>query len=487
MPGVVVTTGAVAGPSAPTRAPSSQFFAVGLAERGPVGSAVLVNSLADFTAAFGGQTSFGSLFDALTTYFQEGGSRAYVARVAGPAATAGTLASALLDQASGTPAATLTVSAASPGAWSAAVAVKVLAGSTASTFRLQVFFDGILVEDYTNLSSPQQAVSKINSRSVYVQLADAGSPTAAPANNPAATSNPTSLGAGTDDRGNVNTQTYLAALTLFEVGFGDGAVAIPGAGASVHDGLIAHADAYDRIALLSAERGADKATLIGYASDLDAKRAGLFAPWVQIPDGFGGTKAISPEAYVAAARSKAHNVDGPWRAAAGQISVASYVVAPDQVFSVIDANDLDSDKVSIIRTVAGSTRLYGWRSLSGDFDNWAYLTGADVINRYVTEATNQLEQYVFGKIDSSGHLLATIKGTLVGIAEPMASAGGLFAHSDDQGNLVDPGYAVDTGNTLNPIGSLALNQILATVALRVSPVGAAIMLSVTKAGVTAAL
>jgi phage tail sheath protein FI len=487
MPGVVVTTGAVAGPSAPTRAPSSQFFAVGLAERGPVGSAVLVNSLADFTAAFGGQTAFGNLFDALTAYFQEGGSRAYLARVCGPAATSGTLASALLDQASGTPAATLNVNAASPGAWSSDVSVQVLAGSTAATFRLKVFYQGALVEDYTNLSSPQQAVSKINARSVYVKLADAGSTTAVPGNNPAPTTNPAALGAGTDDRTNVNTQTYLGALALFEVGFGDGAVAIPGAGSSVHQGLIDHADAYNRIALLSAERGADKDTLIGYASDLDAKRAGLFAPWVQVPDGFGGVKAISPEAYVAAARSKAHNATGPWRAAAGQISLASYVVAPDQVFSVADSNDLDSDKVSIIRTVAGSTRLYGWRSLSGDFDNWAYLTGADVINRYVTEATNQLEQYVFGVIDSSGHLLATIKGTLVGIAEPMASAGGLFARSDDLGNAVDPGYSVDTGSTLNTVASLALNQVLATVALRVSPVGASIMLSVTKAGVTAAL
>jgi hypothetical protein len=487
MPGVVVTTGAVAGPSAPTRAPSSTFFCVGLAERGPTNVASLVNSLADFTALYGGQTTYGALYDALTTYFQEGGSRAYVARVVGPSATTGTLAGGLLDGAS-SPVPTLNVSASSAGAWSSGVSVRVLAGSSASTFRIQVFYQTLLMEDYTNLATPQQAVSRVNSRSAFIRLADAGSPTAAPANNPVPTGSPGTLSAGADDRSHVVTQTYLNALTLFEAGFGDGAIAIPGAGSSVFTGLIAHADAYNRLALLAPERGADKGTLIGYAAGLDAKRAGLFAPWVQIPDGFGGTKATSPEAFVAAARSKAHNVAGPWKAAAGEVSKATYVIAPDQAFSVSDANDLDSAKVDVIRTVAGSVRLYGWRSLSADLDNWAYLTGADTINDYVVQANNQLEQYVFGVIDSAGHLLTTIRGTLVGIAEPMAAANGLFAaHDPVTGDLVDPGYAVNTGSTLNSVASLALNQILATVSLRVSPTGATVALSVTKAGVTAAL
>lgn len=487
MPGLVVTTGAVSGPSTPTTATSSTYFAVGMTERGPVGAPALVTSMNDYAAIFGGATSYGALFDDLTTFFQEGGSRAYLARVVGPAATVGTLASPLLDQATGTPIATLNVSASSPGTWSSSVSVRVLAGSTAATFRLQVFHGGVLAEDYTNLGSPQEAISKVNSRSAYIRLADAGSTTAAPANNPAPTGSPGVLAAGSDDRAHVVTATYTGALGLFDTGLGDGAVAIPGAGPSVHAALITHADANNRLALLSGEKGADADTLIGYAANLDAKRAGLFGPWIRIPDGFGGTTTISPEGYVASARAKAHNTDGPWKAAAGEISKASYVVAPDQVFSAADGNNLDTNKVSAIRTVAGSVRLYGWRSLSADFDNWAYLIGADTINRYVTEATKRLEQYVFGKIDSAGHLLATIKGTLIGIAQPMASAGGLFASYAEDGTLIDPGYAVDTGSTINPVASLALNQVLATASLRISPTAASVLLSVTKAGVTAAI
>lgn len=487
MPGLVVTTGAVSGPSTPTTATSSTYFAVGMTERGPVDAPALVSSMNDYAAIFGGATSYGALFDDLTTFFQEGGSRAYLARVVGPAATVGTLASPLLDRASGTPIATLNVSASSPGSWSSNVSVQVLAGSTAATFRLQVLYAGVLVEDYTNLGSPQEAVSKINSRSAYIRLADAGSTTSAPSNNPAATGSPGVLSSGADDRSHVVTGTYTAALNLFDVGLGDGAVSIPGAGPSVHDALIAHADANNRLGLLTGEKGADVNTLIGYASNLDAERSGLFGPWIRIPDGFGGTKTISPEGYVASARAKAHNSAGPWKAAAGEISKASYVVAPDQVFSAADGNNLDTNKVNAIRTIAGNVRLYGWRSLSSDFDNWAYLTGADTINRYVTAATQQLEQYVFGVIDSAGHLLATIKGTLIGIAQPMASAGGLFASYATDGTLIDPGYAVDTSSTINSTASLALNQVLATVSLRISPTAATVQLSVTKAGVTAAI
>jgi hypothetical protein len=45
MPGVVISTAVRTGPSSATVRESSQLFVVGLAERGPVGEAVLVHSL----------------------------------------------------------------------------------------------------------------------------------------------------------------------------------------------------------------------------------------------------------------------------------------------------------------------------------------------------------------------------------------------------------------------------------------------------------
>lgn len=485
MPGVVINTGAVAGPSAPTVAPSSAYFAVGLAERGSTTRAVEVRSFAAFEQEFGGETTYGLLYDDVKMFFEEGGTRAYCTRVVGPAATTGVLTGGLLDRHATTPAATLNVAARSPGAWSSRITMQVLNGSITNTFRIQVRLDGVIVSDYANLATPAEAVSRM-SADPYVVVTNAGSATTAPLNNPAVVG-PAALAAGTDDRASVDADDYVAALTRFEEGLGDGAVAIPGIGVSVHAGLLAHAAAYNRIALLIEARTADKATLIATAGALDSPRAGLFHPWVRVPDGFGGSKTISPEGYVAAARARAHNSIGPWQAAAGESSKARYVLGPDVTYSRADANELDSEAVNIIRTIAGSTRLYGWRSVSADVANWAYLTGADVVNRVVTEAYAQLEPYIFGVIDAKGHLLAKIEGTLIGIASPMAEAGGLYArYAEDGETLLDPGYRVSVSD-LNPVSSLAQNQVLANLGIRVSPTAAVVQLTVTKAAVTAAL
>jgi hypothetical protein len=488
MPGVVVTTGAVAGPSAPTIAPSATYFAVGLTERGQAGKPTLITSFAQFEAVFGQATSYSALHDDIKMFFAEGGSRAYCQRVVGASATTGTLVSGLQDR-NNTPATTLNVAAKAAGAWSTQVTVKVLDGATSDTFRFQIYLSGLLVKDYTNLHSPQEAVSRINgdATNFYVVLSDAGSASTAPANNPIAISNPVALSAGTDDRGSVVAATYVAALANFDSGLGDGAVSIPGLGPSVHAGLITHADTFNRLAILVEARTADKGTLEGTASTLNAKRAGLFAPWVVVPDSFGGTKTISPEGYVAAARARAHNTAGPWQSAAGEVSKARYVLAPSVVYSSADGNELDGAKVNAIRTVAGAVRVYGWRSLSSDTDNWSYLKDADVVNRVVTESYTRLEPYLFSVIDAQGHLQAQIAGTLEGIVLPMAAANGLFPMIAADGTQLDPGYKVNVGDDINSVASLAQNQILAVLGIRISPTAAMVFLTVTKAAVTAAL
>jgi hypothetical protein len=488
MPGVVVTTTAVAGPSAPTRAPSSTYFVVGQAERGATDQAVLVNSFPEFEANFGVRTAYGALWDDVRTFFEEGGTRAYVARVVGPAATTGALASALMDQHATTPVATLNVTAAGPGAWSSTAGVRVLAGTTTDTFRLQVLSGGVVVRDYSNLHSPQEAVSRVNSDPLnyFVRLADAASATAAPLNNPAPTAALT-LAAGTDDRASITATHYTTALTRFTKALGDGAVAVPGIGSSVHAALITHADDNNRIAILAGARGDTQTTLSGLADTADAKRAALYAPWVRVSDGFGGTRAISPEGYVAAVRAKAHETEGPWKAAAGEISKGRYVVAADEEFSSTTAGELDSARVNVIRTIAGSVRVYGARSTSSD-DNWSYITSADTVNRVVVACEQVLEPYVFATIDSSGHLLATMRGSLIGVVQPMADARGLFAlYNTVTGDQIDPGYSVTTDETINPVASLALNQVYARVGVRPSPTASMVFLTVTKAGVTAAL
>lgn len=479
---VVVTTGAVAGPSTPNRAPSSTYFAVGLAERGPTTGAERITSLQDFVDAFGTRPAYGNLYDDVRTFFEEGGTRCFVARVVGPAATTGTLASPLQDRAE-TPVSTLQVTAKGAGQWSSRVKVQVADGSIDDTFTLRILFDDVVVESYVNLRSPQEAVSRTAS-SDWVTVSDLASATVAPDNNPDVTVTPVALAAGSDDRASVNAAVQVAALTRFTPDLGDGCVAIPGGGDAVHAGLIAHANTSYRTAILSTARGTTVDDLVALAASYDEPRAGLFGPWVRIPDGFGGARAIPPDGYIAGARARAIEAVGPWQAPAGERARFRFVAAVDQVLTDADSTALDAGKVSAII----GNRLYGWRSLSEDAINWFLLTSADVLNHVTVRARDAVAADVFATIDAKGHLLSSISGKLEGIVAPIASSGGLYPWIDENTQeVLDPGYKIVANASNNPRAVAAQNRVYANVGIRPSPSAAMVFLSVTNAGILARL
>lgn len=481
--GVTVTRTASAGSLYPIPVPSASYFVVGLANRGPSTDVVRVTSMAQFEAAFGTRPSFGNLYDDVNTFFSEGGGEAYIARVVGPAATQGSLATPLSDRAS-TPVPTMQVTAKGPGAWSSDVTISIIAGTVPNTFTISVVYLGIEVERFANLASPQDAVTK-TAGSAWVTVTDLASATAAPNNNPAVVG-PIALTAGADDRGSVNAASMVSALTRFGTQFGDGCVAIPGGGDATHAGLIAHATANNRLAICVSARGATATQLSTLAAGYNSEYAGLFGPWIMTRDAFGGTLVIPPDGYIAAVRARAHRDVGPWQAPAGERARSSVVIGVDQIFDAATANALEDAKVSPILPTTGGVRLYGWRSLSADTSNWRLLTGVDTINRIVVAAQQQLQLLLFETIDSKGHLLARVEGALIGIVQPMADLGGLYAWIDadpNGGNPTqrDPGYSVTTDPTREVASA---NMVKANIAVRVSPTGALIALTVTKVGVT---
>lgn len=478
MPGVNIRTATRSGPVNPTVPASGRYFVVGQFERGPVGVARLVRSLAELEVIYGGRVAYGSAYDDLRVFFEEGGTEAYVSRVVGAAATKGTLT--LSDDAA---AATLRVDAVSAGAWSAGVTVAVQAGTLPGTYRLVV--DGPLVGDtetYDNLTTVADGVAALTA-SAYVRGVDLGAGQPVPADAAA-------LSAGSDDRAAITAALMGNGLDVFGPEYGPGAAAIPGYPAGlVGTKLLAHAKGHRRLALLATAVGASVADANNAADALiapDAEYGGLFYPWVRVPVEGGATKLVSPEGYVAAMRARAHLAVGPWRAPAGEIAVARFVTGVETELTRAQGDTLDEGHVSAIRTIAGTTRLYGWRSLSTDADNYALLVGRDVLNTVAHEAERRLERFVFRTIDGKGQLLASVAAELVGLLDPMRVAGGLYEREVD-GAQVDPGYSVDVGPTVNTDAVLNANKIAAVVALRVSPVGSLIDVTIVKAGLAASV
>jgi hypothetical protein len=476
MPGVNVSTAARSGPSSALTDFSGQFFVVGMADRGPTDVATLIRGLADFEAIFGTRVSYSTLYDTVKTFFEEGGDQAYVVRVVGDAASIGKVT---INDRAGTPVPTLDANAASAGAWSSNLKVIVDDGSLANTVKVTITLNNSQVESYDNLDSPASIVTRF-ANSLYVNFVNKGSATVAPANNPEVGTY--TITAGTDDRATVDADSYTAGLALFTEGLGDGAVSVPGVGTTVHAALQAHAIQFNRIAILSMLSTSIESDLTTQASALDTEYAGLFAPWVQISDGAGGVRNVPPDGYVAACRARAHKQTGAWRAPAGGIAVANTLVGLSTEFTTDQANNLDSAKVSVIRRVANTIRLYGWRSLSNDTVNWSYLNFRDLMNRLVVESENRLEGYVFSPVDAKGALQAAINAELVGIVEPIRQAGGLWENVGPDGTLIDPGYLVETGSSVNTSASLANNEVRARLSVRMSPVSALVSLTIVKVG-----
>jgi hypothetical protein len=487
-PGVSVTTATRSAPSSDQHASGSTYFAVGQTERGISTAARHISSLTEFEEFYGGRVSYGALWDSISTFFEEGGSSAYVARVVGASASVSTVT--LVDRA-GTPVPTLRIDALGPGAWATGVTVKVEAGDISGTFKITVSYAGTGTmgdEVYPNLPSVSAAVAALT-KSAYVRGTDLASATVAPDNLPAIIS-ATALAGGSDDRGSIDTARYTGALALFGKGFGTGAVAIPGQAASaVGTALRDHCVANRRIALTAPASGRSISQVIGDEVSLanaigtntgnGAEYVGFFYPWVKVPDGVGGTRTISPEGFVAACRSRAHESSGPARPPAGDIGQAVYVVDTETALTEANVDTLNDANVSPIAVISNSLQLYGWKSLSTDSVNYELLTSRDLVNyvAYDIEATSR--QFVFRIIDGNGNLFSDMQGSFTGRLELLRLADQFYEKVVD-GTRVDPGYRVDTSTAVNTPASVAQNIAKAAISIRPAPSAELVLVTIAK-------
>jgi len=160
---------------------------VGYTVKGPLNQAVKVYNFGDFSRIFGGLALSSELGYALQQFFLNGGSEAWVIRVADSSAAA----SAVINDASGTP--TLKVEAVSAGGWGNLVYADIdyATNDPEGTFNLTLTSYSLdasgsrvqaRTESYPNLSlnthSPRNAVSVVNAGSLLVRLTSASATTA---------------------------------------------------------------------------------------------------------------------------------------------------------------------------------------------------------------------------------------------------------------------------------------------------------------------
>jgi len=484
MPGVIVTTAVRTGPTNAQTAATATMFLAGLTERGPDGTVHLITSLSDYEDIYGGVATAGYTHQTIETFFEEGGSRAYVSRVIGSSATEATLE---LDKTGGT--AVITLTAAGKGTWShsGVLTAQVTQPTAGTNFKIIIRLNDVIVFTTATHTTVAAAVNEINNSAtaaLYVTATDEGE-TGIPAVAAAA-----NFSGGTDDA-TVVAADYVTAIDLFTEDLGPGAICAPGQTSStVREALIAHAAERRRIAVM----GFDDGTSVGdavdevavYAVEDNAEYAAFFHPWVKIPNG-SLTATIPPDGYVCGKRASVHNTYGSWNPYAGERSQASFVISPVTPYSKTEADTLDAGYINAIKVINGTTRIYGARSASEDTDNFRFIVSREVLNQIVFEAENALEALLFLPIDGRRSTFSRVQATLTGIMERIRIGGGLYEAFDAFGKQLDPGYTVQVNDAINPLSQLATGVIKAKVGARVSSVGDTIEVEITKSNLTSTL
>lgn len=490
--GVQLSTSTIPGAGAATRPSGSGYIVTGQTMRGDPNVPVLVESMQQYQQMFGGAVTYGFLYNDLSTFFGEGGTYAWVQRVVGTSATAGSIS--LND--GGSPAQpTLKLSAgcpsidpvtgnslgnvADPGSWSANLSVAVVASQIATQYKIEVYYSGTLVETWGPFPDVPTAVARINAASAYLVATNLNSTSAGATANPAVAT-AVALSAGNDERTTVTASTMSGALANIPSGIAEGEyAAIPGYDASlVGTALQAWAEANNCLVHLSPTQGLNQTTVsadaANYRGTAGSEKAGYFWPWVLIPNGSGGTTVVPPDGFVAGVRSRTVAASGPWQAPGGSYGVARYVIGLDPASGAVTdtvGDALNDEHVNVIRPLKG-IRLYGWRSLSTDMVNYPLLTQADVLNNVAAELGTVEQQYAFATIDSLGQLGSEMANSAKGVLQPFITAGALWPGPlGSNGQPTDPGYLIDTGPDVNTPASIAADRY--GIAVYVRPAGSA--------------
>ena len=360
---------------------------IGWAPRGSVELAGRVSSFADYERTYGSIDQRSLLGYSVRQFFDNGGSDAYILRIAD------------MDQASPTPAKTgacdigdLHIPASSPGAWSKAYSVRLTQRSDDATrFRIDVIVpasNNAVVETFENLSmessDARYAPAMINRRSAFLDKLTTGS-TTTPGND----TQP--LGGGDDGTvlGPADNTFLTALLAAFEV---DAPVdridlfnllCIPGlVDVTTISKLQTKCRARRAFMIIDS---IDDETVANMPSDLngltgsDALNSAIYFPWVRAPDPLqqGALRDFPPCGFVAGIYARTDATRGVWKAPAG--SEASVNGATGLALTMSDAENgqLNPLAINCLRTLpVYGTVVWGARTLDGNNQRgseWKYV------------------------------------------------------------------------------------------------------------------
>lgn len=465
-PGVnILTIGSVTSQQAP--ALTDTVFIVASTQQGRTDQPVLITSMNQFILNFGTRESWSYGYDWCDAFFNEAnGGQIYVMRVVGAAASL----DATIFNDSGA-ALSITVNSIGPAisGLSAAIVSGVLAGS------YNVVITGM--PDGSTLTSPDlfTETDAVNwaANTTLIRIVAGGT-------NPPANHAALALSGGDDKHAAITDTLRVTALTLIPWGIGPGQVACPGGTTeAVFIGLLNHAFANNRFALLDAPDTASQSTLTTAAATAQADvlissgalGAGMLLSDWQIIPGLtpGTTRTVPPSAIVAALIAKSDRSQSPSNpnlAAAGPNGVVSYALAKTQVdWTDVETNTLVAAGVNPFRYVFSSERFYSFRTLLNPINNPVLLMANAVRLLMAIKFNGYLigQQQLFTQIDGQGHRANTYANMVSAMLLTYYQMGALY------GATPKDAYSVNAGADVNTPASIAGRNLIVAVGVAPSP------------------
>ena len=324
---------------------------IGIFQQGPIATPTLVTSLPQAQQIFGNYLPGYYGMYAVKQFFDNGGSQLYIVRTAhyttitNPASLTATVATlTLVDSLTVSPLNTVTVNAVNPGTWgngaTGGISVATSAGTInpSTEWKLQVYYNGVVVETWDNLSmsstSPDYFETQVNGNSQYVTLVDLSDVTSAPNNIPKFIAQ-TNLATGADGLASLADADFVGdanaknGLFAFNTVVPLNIVVAPGqADYTMASGLISYCtNRGDCFAILEVPVGSSQTNALAYRNQtspysgtiFDTNYAALYWPWLNQSDPVTGLlRPFPPSAAIAGVYASTDQSAGPWYAPAGE-------------------------------------------------------------------------------------------------------------------------------------------------------------------------
>ena len=399
---------------------------VGVTQRGEVGKPVFINSWNAFidNFAFGMNSPFlanSDLAYAVYGFFQNGGKRCYVMRVAHS-----TVATAKLDG-------DLVIEAKDAGAWGNKLKVAITANAdTASNFDLKVILDSEEVEVFKNLSNTS------GDDNYWIDVVE-DSNFIKGVSGTLVAKEATALSGGADGVTDIADTDYTSALANFDVIEDLNLLCIPGqTSATVNSALMSYCEnRKDVFAILDAPEASTVESVLALRKTMYCKNAALYFPWIKVSDPLSKTgklRSCPPCGHVMGVYARTIAERGVWKAPAGTEAIVRGAIEVTTTLTTGDTDVLNpAGIVSIIPKTNYGIVIWGARDLHPN-SSMKYISDVLLDINIKKSVFNGTQPFVF---EPNDHKTWTrVKATIEAFLDGLWRDGALFGEKSSEAYYV---------------------------------------------------